>query len=112
MTVEISRNTKTQAQFAAQCRAALRKSGEVYASWADYISGAMEEMNAIAAGKHERYYNSHRADEERQFDEICAASAGTYQIYLKRYDYPGFYNLIVEYSDGYGYMFCSDSMAQ
>jgi hypothetical protein len=112
--VEISGYTQTAAQWAARCRAALRKAGPVYASWADYISGAMEEMNEIAEGKKGRYYNNHKADDERNFDEICAASADSYQIYYKSHDpeYPGLYNLIVEYDGEHGYMYCVDGMAQ
>jgi hypothetical protein len=109
--VEISRHTATQSQFAAQCRAALRSAGGAYTDWADHITDAMKEMNDIAAGKRSGYHNSHKADDERNFDEICAASADSYQIYLKRYDEPCSYNLIIEYADGHGYMYCTDSTA-
>lgn len=112
--VEISGYTQTAAQWAARCRAALRKAGECYAPWADYITGAMEEMNEIAEGKRSKYYNKHRADDERNFDEICAASASSYQIYYRGRDpeNPGLYNLIVEYDGEHGYMYCIDGMAQ
>ena len=112
--VEISGYTATAGQWAARCRAALRKAGPVYASWADYISGAIEEMNEIAAGRSGKYYNKHRADSERNFDEICSASADSYQIYYKSHDAenPGLYNLIVEYDGEHGYMYCIDGMAQ
>ncbi len=49
--IEIQRNTKTFAQFLAQCRAACRNHpAACYASWADYLNGAREEMETIEAG--------------------------------------------------------------
>lgn len=114
--IEIQRNTKTFAQFLAQCRAALRKHpAPVYSApigWIETIDGAREEMNAIEAGEREKYYNKHRADDERPFDEICAPSATSYQIYLNRKDERSFYNFILEWEDGHGYFYCIDCMAE
>lgn len=112
--VEISGYTQNAAQWAARCRAALRKAGGPYVEWADYISGAMEEMSEIAEGKRSEYHNRHRADSERNFDETCAANRSSYQIYYKSHDPEclGLYNLIVEYDGEHGYMYCVDGMAR
>lgn len=111
--IEIQRNTKTFAQFLAQCRAALRNHpAAVYAEWIYQIDGAKEEIDEIAAGNREKYYHKHKADEERPFNEVCAASATGFQIYLNRKDERAFYNFILEWEDGHGYFYCVDSMAE
>lgn len=108
--VELNGHTNTRAQFLARVRAALRATNtDCYVSWIDYIDGACEEMDEIASGKRARYYHYHKADSDSNFDELCAASATAYQIYLKRKDERQFYNFNLEWDDGHGYFYCIDS---
>lgn len=68
-------------------------------------------MNKIALGDLERYRNVHKADEERRFDETCAASADAWQIYYKSCELgvTAQYNMIFEWSDGFGYMYLTQT---
>ncbi len=108
--IEVHRCTETRAQFAAQCRRAIRPH-ETLRGWVEYIDGAIEEMDEIARGERESYRHVRKADEERRFDETCAASADAWQIYYKSCE-PGVtaqYNMIFEWSDGFGYMYLTQT---
>ncbi len=111
--VEISRNTQTQAQFMAQCRDALRKTkNDAYLAWADYISGARDEMNDILNGKREAYHNHHTPDNERPFTETSACDDSGHQVYYRNNNDNTYYNFILEWNDGSGYFYCIDSVGE